>query len=515
MAATRKKGLAGGSLGLIGGASPSPSTSPAAPATEQPVDVTPQGDSNRNHHGGTTAQSPQPASGGVVTGGIIGALRRGDDQTGTRVLRIPLDQVAPHPENPRESLGDLAGLAESMKEVGQLQPGLVVTVDQFVAEHPDWRDHVQGYAWVATAGHRRRAAAELAGLDHFEAIAKPDADKISTYVTFLAENIHRAGLNAIEEARALQLMADAGLSQRAIAAKSGIAQGQVSKRLSLLKLPEEVQSAITGGAVSPTDALALTGIPADEQAEVWRLAQREQITLDTAVRRVERDRAARLVAIKAREEAERNGVPLVEDPHKEWAHAASRHRIYSDEQIETARASGDLRAHPTSNGIAYYSAAPVGSDDRPPAPDDAAEKRERTAAMKARTEAAGQLVQKQPTAGQATSALVDLTLFNYGNYADCLRLVHKWLGERLGKPSDSMYTWCESLAHADSAQQRWAAWAMTVASAEVQARYTNTPWRARQRDYLAQLVREVGYQPTPWEQARLDRIPAASKENDR
>ena len=66
------------------------------------------------------------------------------------VTHLALDELAAQPDNVRDGLGDLTDLAHSLREHGILQP---ITV----AEGPDGRR-------LLLAGHRRAAAARLAGL---------------------------------------------------------------------------------------------------------------------------------------------------------------------------------------------------------------------------------------------------------------------------------------------------------------------------------------------------------------
>jgi ParB family chromosome partitioning protein len=509
MAGRKPKGLGGG-LALLNKTAPSPSST-----TEQTEPLEPAGkaaageqgsDSNWNHSEPVNGTAPSRAR----TGGIIDALRR-EDTAGKVVMRLPLDDVLEHIENPREALGDLTGLAASLKDLGQLQPAVVVSRDDFLAARPGWPAVAK--PWVLVAGHRRRAALELAGIDYIDAVQMPGGDKVNDHLTMYAENVHRAGLAALEEAQLFNLLVDDGLSQRAIATRLGISQSHVSKRLSLLKLPQEVQDAITREQVSVADALALTGVPEDEQWNVWLEAQRERIPIASVVARIERERSRQAAVTKARKAAEKAGVPIVEDPREEWGSGATSRRLYSDEEIETAKAAGELYAHPTGNGLAYYSAnadkAPVSTSSN-----DAQDKKARDAARKARTAAAATLAAKRPTPQEAAEAAIDHVLFNGGLYAESLKLAHKWLGEKVGERTDSPHAWRDSLAGADIAARRWVAWAMALAYAELHARDVNSPWGPAQRTYLNHLFIAVGYQPTPWEQARLDAIPATSADTE-
>lgn len=500
--ARKSKGLGTAGLALLAG-----DKSETEPGTALP------GDSNRNHQATAT---DGPAAGGSPTpsrrarsGGIIDALRR-EDTTGQVVMRIPLEDVAEHPDNPRESLGDLAALAASLKELGQLQPATVISRDDFLAAHPEWPAVAR--PWVVVIGHRRRAGLEMAGIGYIEAVQRHGGTKVDDHLTMYAENVHRAGLTALEEARLFSILVENDqLGQRQIAAKLGISQSHVSKRLALLKLPQQVQDAIARDQISVAEALALTGVPSDDQLQVWNRAQRDGLTIAAVVKQVERVRANQAAVDKARKAAQKQGVEIVEDPSRQWGSRSADHRLYDEDDIEKAKEAGDLLAHPTSAGVTYYSATAVPVAPRPPSPDHQDEKRERDKARKARTAAAGELALKQPTPKEAAEAVVDHILFGGGIYAETLKLAHKWLGDRVGTPDDDAYRWRDSLAGADIAVRRWVAWAMSLAYAELRARDTYSPWGPRERDYLNQLFIAVGYQPTPWEQARLDRI----KETDR
>lgn len=69
----------------------------------------------------------------------------------TNLVEIPLTSISPHPQNPRKDLGDLSELAESIRNNGILQNLTVVQNED--------------YTYTVIIGHRRLAAAEMAGLD--------------------------------------------------------------------------------------------------------------------------------------------------------------------------------------------------------------------------------------------------------------------------------------------------------------------------------------------------------------
>ena len=96
----------------------------------------------------------------------------------------------------------LGALAESIREVGILQPVLVRPVDD-------------GYELIA--GERRWRAARRVGLQTIPALVR-ETDDAAALEHALVENLHRDDLNALEEAAAYQqLIEDFGLTHEAVA----------------------------------------------------------------------------------------------------------------------------------------------------------------------------------------------------------------------------------------------------------------------------------------------------------
>ena len=81
-------------------------------------------------------------------------------ETTKTIQMLPIEYLSSHPQNPRKDLGDLQELTESIRENGILQ-NLTVT---------PWLGEVTGKVLENTykviIGHRRLAAAKLAGLTH-------------------------------------------------------------------------------------------------------------------------------------------------------------------------------------------------------------------------------------------------------------------------------------------------------------------------------------------------------------
>lgn len=140
----------------------------------------------------------------------------------------------------------LAELVHSIKEIGLLQPIVVRR-----GEHGRYE---------IVAGERRWRASQQAGLSHIPAIIRETADDVLLRDALL-ENLHRANLNALEEAAAYQqLLDDFGCTQEELSARIGRSRPQVSNTLRLLKLPPAVQRRVAAGVLSAGHARALLGL---------------------------------------------------------------------------------------------------------------------------------------------------------------------------------------------------------------------------------------------------------------
>lgn len=157
---------------------------------------------------------------------------------------IHVDDLTPDPDNVRDDLGDLGELANSIRDVGILQP--------IVARRT-------GTRLTIVMGHRRHAAARLAGLTHVPVvIRRTDMDPDDVLAAMLVENGQRLNLDPIEEARALARMkANEKLSDEAVADRIAKSQPYVSGRLALLNLTPDQQAAVRAGTLTLTRATRL------------------------------------------------------------------------------------------------------------------------------------------------------------------------------------------------------------------------------------------------------------------
>lgn len=170
---------------------------------------------------------------------------------GARAIRglamIPLTELHPSPNNPRERLTDIDELAQSIYEQGIIQP--------LVVQKISGRDGFQ-----IVAGHRRYAAAKKIRLPEVLCVIRKDMLPDEELLAMLVENGQRAGLDPIEEARALKRLVSSGLSQTEVARKVGRSVATVSNRILLLSLPVEEQEQLRAGAVTTAAAQRLARV---------------------------------------------------------------------------------------------------------------------------------------------------------------------------------------------------------------------------------------------------------------
>jgi ParB family chromosome partitioning protein len=214
--------------------------------------------------------------------------------------RAPIEFLRPNPRNPRVAFdeADLADLAASIRERGIIQPIVVRTV-------PGVAD-----AYEIIAGERRWRAAQLANLADVPIIVH-EADDREALELAIIENVQRADLNAIEEARGYERLGkEFGYSQSDLAKIIGKSRSHVANTLRLLNLPEASRRLVTEGAISAGHARALLAVDdPDAMArrvveegltvrDVERLAQEDSGRIETKSRKPRVDKDADTVAME-------------------------------------------------------------------------------------------------------------------------------------------------------------------------------------------------------------------------
>jgi ParB family chromosome partitioning protein len=249
----------------------------------------------------------------------------------SELQRIPTGRIKPNPFQPRREF-DPAALAElelSIKANGLLQP---ITVRR------------KGDSYELIAGERRLRAVGNLDWKEVPAVVR-DFDDQTMLVLALVENLQRADLNAIEEARGYQrLLGEFSLTHQEVADAVGKDRSTITNLLRVLTLPLAVQQLVEAGKLSPGHARAIVGTSEHEALAIADEIVEKGLSVRQTEQRVRQERG----------QGQKNGRPK---PATQRDTAAVRqienelrHYLQTDVQVDIASADkGTVR-------IAFYSA---------------------------------------------------------------------------------------------------------------------------------------------------------------
>jgi ParB family transcriptional regulator, chromosome partitioning protein len=176
----------------------------------------------------------------------------GDDASEAAVIEdarnlrhMPIELLHANPNNPRKHFKDedLEELARSIRDKGVLQPLLA-------------RERADGQ-YEIVAGERRWRAAQRVGVHDVPVLIRNLSDGEALEIA-LIENIQRADLNPLEEARGYtQLMNEFSYTQQQLADSVGKSRSHIANTLRLLNLPDSVKKHIEDGQLTAGHARAL------------------------------------------------------------------------------------------------------------------------------------------------------------------------------------------------------------------------------------------------------------------
>ena len=225
---------------------------------------------------------------------MLGAKQKSDNSSSDlRIEKLPIDQLQPGQYQPRQQFEDeaLNELADSIRVQGVVQP-IVVRL-------------LSADTYEIIAGERRWRASKIAGLEKVPVVIR-QADSQATLAMALIENIQREDLNPIETAIGLKrLVKEFDLTQQQVADAVGRSRAAVSNLLRLLKLPENIQSALHDGLLSMGHARAIISLPQDIQKQ---LADKS-IEKGWSVREMEEAAQQVLVPKKLKRDAKKRALP--------------------------------------------------------------------------------------------------------------------------------------------------------------------------------------------------------------
>ena len=188
------------------------------------------------------------------------------------VLRIPVEDIAPNPFQPRLSFDReaLEELADSIRTLGLIQP---VTVRR-----------TTGGRYQIISGERRLRACKLAGLETIPAYVR-DTDDQGMLEMAIVENVQREDLDPIETALGYQrLIEECNLTQEQMATRVGKKRASITNSLRLLRLPPKVQHDLKLGLISTGHAKVLLSL---EDPELQTQLCESTVRSDLSVRQLE------------------------------------------------------------------------------------------------------------------------------------------------------------------------------------------------------------------------------------
>ncbi|MFE9826825.1 ParB/RepB/Spo0J family partition protein [Streptomyces sp. NPDC005791] len=213
------------------------------------------------------------------TGSSFGGVPRGRSARGRakaivqgdvpayELRRLPLDDVAPTPLNPRRNFGSEADLTRFGEElrVAQLAACVAVSRSAYLRLWPEHEAQIGDSAFVLVNGERRFRSAVHVALEALDFVVRDDlaASREEFVDHLLKENLEREDFDVVERARGvLELVrvcseeSEKGARTRA-AKRLGRDRSWITNQLALLELPTELQAMLSTGSLPERDGRLL------------------------------------------------------------------------------------------------------------------------------------------------------------------------------------------------------------------------------------------------------------------
>lgn len=208
-----------------------------------------------------------------------------------RVREIAIDELKPFNNHPFQVKNDeeMKRLCDSISEYGVLTPLMARPKD--------------GGGYEIVSGHRRKAAAEMLGMDNLPVLVRDMTDD-EAVILMVDSNIQRENLLPSEKAFAYKMKLEAMKRQGArndltstqdvsklrtnekVGAESGESRETIRRYIRLTKLVKPILDLMDSKRIAFSPAVELSYLTKDEQAELWDIIKGEDCTpsLSQAVR---------------------------------------------------------------------------------------------------------------------------------------------------------------------------------------------------------------------------------------
>jgi len=191
---------------------------------------------------------------------------------------VPIDQLDPNPDQPRQVMGDLSELMASITEKGIIEPLIV---------------RQRGNRYQIIAGERRYQAAVRVGLRELPVVIR-EVDDNEIIEVALVENLQRKDLGPFEEAEAMaSLTSRCGYTHEDLAKRLGKSRTTVTESLALSEMPSEVRNLCRLADISSKSLLLKV---VRQQTPEKMIALIDQLTRESPGGPVTRDQARRVTS---------------------------------------------------------------------------------------------------------------------------------------------------------------------------------------------------------------------------
>ncbi len=210
-----------------------------------------------------------------------------DDKAREKIVDVPISEIDGFPDHPFRVRDDqdMLDMVESVREFGVLTPAVLRRKD-------DGR-------YELVSGHRRKRAAEIAGLDTLPSIVR-DMSRDEAVIAMVDANLQRERILPSEKAYSYKMKLEAmrrragrprlengapsahhfrGIKSRDILAEQvGESKDQIRRYIRLTKLIPEILDLVDEGNVGMRPAVEISYLPKTEQVELFRAIERQSCT---------------------------------------------------------------------------------------------------------------------------------------------------------------------------------------------------------------------------------------------
>lgn len=182
--------------------------------------------------------------------------------TASAIQFIELENLVPHPNNPRDDLGDQQKLVELANDIAANGNTALLRVVPIESGQDKGK-------FLLIEGHRRTAAARLGNVDALQCIVDPSCDTLAKQIEFmLRENTHREGITPSNEAKAIQTLLDCpGMNVRKVAKVVHRSESFIRQRSRLAHMPPVAHHLVDGGSLTLEQSEAFDEFKDDDDAK--------------------------------------------------------------------------------------------------------------------------------------------------------------------------------------------------------------------------------------------------------